>query len=62
VTFFSAREEICPEENLTGWQLLAQGGVKVVEVPGDHQTMIKEPFVPELAKALEQSIHQTINN
>lgn len=59
VTFFSAMEEICPEENLTGWRRLAQGGVNVVEVPGDHQTMIKEPFVSELAKALEKSISQS---
>nr|MBA3786819.1 AMP-binding protein [Acidobacteriota bacterium] len=60
VTFFCAVEEICPEENLTGWQRLAQGGVEVVEVPGDHQTMIKEPCVQELAKALEKSISRTI--
>ncbi len=55
VTFFSAREEVCPEENLTGWRRLAQS-VEVVEVPGDHQTMIKEPHVRELATALEKSI------
>ena len=60
VTFFCAMEEVCPEENLTGWKRLAQGGVEVVEVSGDYQTMIKEPNVQELAKALEQSINQTI--
>ena len=60
VTFFCAVEEVCPEENLTGWQRLAQGGVEVVEVPGDHQTMIKEPCVQELAEALEKSISRTI--
>ncbi len=59
VTFFSAREEVCPEENLTGWRRLAQGGVEVVEVPGDHQTIVKEPFVRELAKALEKSIRRS---
>jgi thioesterase domain-containing protein/acyl carrier protein len=62
VTFFGAREEICPEENLTGWRLLAQGGVNVVEVPGDHQTMIKEPHVRELARALERNIEQSIGD
>lgn len=57
ITFFSAAEEVCPEENLTGWQKLAQGGtVEVVEVPGDHQTMIKMPCVGKLAQALEESI------
>ncbi len=62
VTFFGASEEICPEENLTGWRRLAQGGVEVVEVPGDHQTMIKEPYVGELAEALEKSISLSMNN
>jgi amino acid adenylation domain-containing protein len=62
VTFFSAREEVCPEENLTGWQRLAQGGVEVVEVPGDHQTMIKEPHVQDLAQALADSISQSTND
>ena len=62
MTFFCAVEEVCPEENLTGWQRLAQGGVEVVEVSGDHQTMIKEPCVQELAGALEKSISQTLDN
>lgn len=62
VTFFGAREEVCPEENLTGWRRLAQGGVEVVEVPGDHQTMIKEPHVRKLAEALEKSIGFSIDN
>jgi amino acid adenylation domain-containing protein len=53
VTFFCADEEVCPEENLTGWQRLARGGVDVVNVPGDHQTMIKEPHVGVLAEKLE---------
>jgi thioesterase domain-containing protein len=42
--------------------LLAQGGVNVVEVPGDHQTMIKEPHVRELARALERNIEQSIGD
>ncbi|MGI8495832.1 MAG: hypothetical protein ACR2L1_11060, partial [Pyrinomonadaceae bacterium] len=58
ITFFSAREEICPEENLLGWQRLAAAGgtVETIEVPGDHQTMIKMPQVEKLAEALEKSI------
>jgi thioesterase domain-containing protein/acyl carrier protein len=55
LTFFCAKEEVCPEENLTGWQRLAKS-VEVIEVPGDHQTMIKEPFVKDLAEALEESL------
>jgi amino acid adenylation domain-containing protein len=59
LTFFCAVEEVCPEENITGWQRLAQGGVETIEVPGDHQTMIKEPNVRGLAEALEKSIAQS---
>ncbi len=59
VTFFSAGEEVCPEENLTGWRVLATGGVDVVGVPGDHQTMIKEPHVGDLARLLEDAIGRT---
>ena len=53
VTFFCADEEVCPEENIIGWQRLARGGVDVVNVPGDHQTRIKEPHVAALAEKLE---------
>jgi amino acid adenylation domain-containing protein len=60
LTFYCAAEEVCPEENLIGWRRLAEGGVDVVEVPGDHQTMIKQPHVGQLAKALEDSIAEAI--
>lgn len=59
VTFFSADEEVCPEENLTGWGVLAAGGVNVLSVPGDHQTMIKSPHVADLAQRLEEVISRT---
>jgi amino acid adenylation domain-containing protein len=52
VTFFSAREEVSSLENQCGWQSLAQGGVKIIEVPGNHQTMIKPPNVQGLAQQL----------
>ena len=58
VTFFCADEEVCPEENLTGWRRLAAGGVDVIHVPGDHQTMIKEPHVAKLALSLEEAIQK----
>ena len=59
VTFFSAEEEVCPEENLTGWRVLATGGVDVVDVPGDHQTMIRDPHVAALAQRLEEVIDRS---
>lgn len=56
VTFFCADDEVGPEENLIGWRLLAKGGVDVVDVPGDHQTMIKGANAAALAQKLEESI------
>jgi amino acid adenylation domain-containing protein len=52
VTFFCAAEEVSLDENVFGWQQLAADGVDIVRVPGDHQTMIKEPHVQSLAKNL----------
>ncbi len=52
VTFFCAEEEVSVAENITGWQVLAAGGVEIIRLPGDHQTMIKEPHVQELARQL----------
>ena len=60
VTFFCADEEVCPEENLTGWRRLAAGGVDVINVPGDHQTMIKQPHVAKLAQSLEEAIQKGV--
>jgi amino acid adenylation domain-containing protein len=39
-----------------GWDELAEGGVQVRVVPGDHLTMITEPFVRHLAKALSDEL------
>lgn len=57
VTFFCAEGEVCPEENIKGWELMAKGGVDIVKVPGDHQTMIKEPHVITLAAKLEEVLN-----
>ncbi|GEJ57773.1 non-ribosomal peptide synthetase [Anaeromyxobacter diazotrophicus] len=35
-----------------GWEALAAGGVDVIEVPGDHLTMLDKPHVRALAAAL----------
>jgi thioesterase domain-containing protein len=50
--FFCAQEEVSVAETLTGWQHVVAGGVEVIYVPGDHQTMIKEPHVQHLAEQL----------
>ena len=39
-----------PTEPDMGWGRLAQGGVDIVDTPGDHLTMMAEPLVAELAR------------
>jgi thioesterase domain-containing protein/acyl carrier protein len=36
-----------------GWQDLALGGVTIVDIPGDHLTMLREPLVGTLAQKLK---------
>ena len=62
VTFFCATEEVSLNENVLGWQRLAAGGVEIVRVPGDHQTMIKEPHVQDLAKCLMERLHHAMKD
>ena len=52
VTFIYAQEEVSTTENIFGWETLATGGVKVIAVPGNHQSMIKTPNVQLLAAEL----------
>ena len=54
VVLFMASESISSNKQLlrTDWDRLALGGMEVLEVPGDHVTMIEEPHVPVLAGQL----------
>jgi thioesterase domain-containing protein len=54
VTLFRARTRplFRLHEHDLGWGRLAGGGLKVVPVPGNHETMLKEPHVRVLAGAL----------
>ncbi|MFN0124703.1 MAG: non-ribosomal peptide synthetase [Blastocatellia bacterium] len=56
LTFFQATAEISADEALTGWRRLAGDGVRVVEIAGDHQTMIHAPHVASLAAQLRQCL------
>ena len=58
ITFFSATEEVSSLENQFGWQSLATGGVEVVEVPGNHQSMIENPNVKLLAEQLNKRLNR----
>ena len=44
-----------------GWGNLAEGGVKIYEVPGTHTGIIEEPNVQVLADLLKESIDLTIS-
>ena len=59
VTLFWASKDLRAKFDLIqGWQALAQGGMEVQEIPGNHQNIIKEPHVTELAKKLSESLAQ----
>lgn len=45
-----------------GWGQLALGGVEVVNVPGNHVTMIKEPNLPILAEKLQVCLDKAQGN
>lgn len=40
-----------------GWSALAQGGVRVHPVPGDHLTLLLEPLVEHVARQLAVMLH-----
>jgi len=44
------------DRRLQHWRELATGGITVHLVPGDHQTLVEEPYVQGLAKALKPCI------
>jgi thioesterase domain-containing protein len=43
-----------------GWGALAGGGAEVFELPGTHQTLLSEPCVGELARALGACIDRAL--
>ena len=47
VVYFRA-ESSGHEDTVTFWQRLALGGLEVHKVPGDHVTLLQEPYVGEL--------------
>jgi len=46
--------------SLSGWGRLAAGGIDVHIVPGNHFTMMREPFVEALAARLRACIDETL--
>jgi acyl-CoA synthetase (AMP-forming)/AMP-acid ligase II/thioesterase domain-containing protein/acyl carrier protein len=60
VTLFQARTR--PLFRLSGpdlgWSSLVEGGLEIVKVPGNHQSVIKEPHVRVLAARLKDAIRK----
>jgi amino acid adenylation domain-containing protein len=58
LSLFKAKEQkaqFVPDPNL-GWASLAQGGIEIYEVPGNHMTMLDKPRVARLAEQLRASL------
>ncbi len=49
-----------PQESAMGWDELTENGVKVLEVPGNHFTMVHEPHVRFLAERLKSCIDEAM--
>jgi thioesterase domain-containing protein len=60
VTLFRARTRPLFREHGPdlGWGRLAGGGLEVVDVPGNHDTVLREPRVRTLAQALQARLRQ----
>ena len=54
ITFYAATKD----RGYHGWSHLAEGGVDIIMVPGTHVSIMEEPNVPVLAKALTEQLDQ----
>jgi thioesterase domain-containing protein/acyl carrier protein len=61
--YFLAREQsdFSARTPAHGWIALAEQGIEIYTVPGNHTSMNEEPHVRHLAGYLEQSLKQSIN-
>jgi thioesterase domain-containing protein/malonyl CoA-acyl carrier protein transacylase/acyl carrier protein len=61
--YFLARERDAfnAQTPAQGWLGLAEQGIEIYTVPGNHISMNEEPHVQHLARCLEQSLKQSIN-
>lgn len=59
IILFEANEQsTISEDTLWGWGSLAQEGVEIHVVPGNHYTMIRQPHVQVLAKRLREIMQE----
>jgi hypothetical protein len=56
-TLFWANEDLRGTYDVeAGWKFLAQGGVEIHNIPGNHLDIVKEPYVQVLAEKLKACI------
>ncbi len=60
ITLYRARSEELDDPKL-GWSGYTGIEVKVINVSGDHFSMIKEPFVQEIAEDITQNSRAVMN-
>ena len=62
IALIKASERISdlPQELAMGWDGLTENGVEILEVPGNHFTMIREPHVRFMAERLKSRIDEAI--
>jgi len=57
VTLFWANEDLRGTYDVeAGWNFLATGGIEIINIPGNHLDIVKEPYVRSLAEKLKVSI------
>jgi thioesterase domain-containing protein/acyl carrier protein len=58
LTVFRAADQplACSHDPLMDWARLARAGVNAPTVPGNHETILQEPYVRELAQALTAAL------
>ena len=62
VTLFWASNDLRASFDLVdGWNVIAEGGTDVKEIPGTHLDIIKEPHVADLAMKLNESLLRAQN-
>lgn len=47
-----------PRPKDVGWSGIILNGLEIVEIPGNHWTMLSHPSVGVVAKKLEQAMHR----
>jgi thioesterase domain-containing protein len=51
--------DIAEIDSTLGWGVIAEGGVKVEFVPGDHVSMFKKPNITSLAERLQKELQKS---